>query len=495
MPANLSSIGFDIAVRSSQQTARRRGTSERFSLFVLGDFTGRASRGCVEPMDPRRLRRVDLDTFSGVIKQLGASLRLSEAAFPGGTLELAFSSMDDWHPDQLLARIPWLAELASARHLLLNPATAEQGRVALAACLGGRMRDEESVKKLDPPESDEDTFARLLGNPPPEKKAAVSSSPLNDFIKQAIAPHVSAEPAAWQAGALAAVEMELHERLRKILHHPGFQALEATWRGVEMLVTRIVSDDEISLFILDVSLAELEADLVSAPQESALLRMLSDRNAGLLVGNFTFGQTAEDLRTLAGMAELADQLATAFVASAAPALVGCDSFAEHPDPDDWTSAPAEDAASVWSALRDSPHATRAGLAAPRFLMRLPYGKAGNPVESFPFEEMSAELQHEAFLWGASSIAVACTLIDAIQSGDTDLAEFAGGEIGGMPVHLFTEDGEKVAKSFAEAWLTDRAAERLFRAGVIPVMAVKNSDTLCIDHLCSISASPCAISWV
>jgi type VI secretion system protein ImpC len=493
MPANLSSTGFDMSVRSSQQPARRRGAGECFPLIVLGDFTGRASRGCVEPIDPRRLRRVDMDTFAGVFAQLGASLRLSDAVFPGGALELAFGSMDDWHPDQLLARVPWLADLAGARRLLLSPTTAEQGRAALEACLGGvAIEETETTADRAEPESDEEAFARLLGNPLPEKKAVASSSSLNDFIKQAIAQHVSAEPAAWQAGALAAVEMELHERLRAILHHPDFQELEAAWRGAEMLVSRIVSHEEISLCVLDVSLAELQADLASVPQESALFRLLRDRAPGLLVGNFAFGQAEADLQALAGMAELAAGLSTAFVASASPALVGCDSFAIHPDPDDWTCDLAEDAASVWAALRDSPHAPHVGLTAPRFLMRLPYGRVGHPIDTFPFEEVTAAPVHEAYLWGHASILVACTLIDAIQSGDTDLAEFVGGEIGEMPVHLFIEDGEKVAKSFAEAWLTHRAAERLLRAGVIPVLPVKNSDVIHLDHLCSISAAPTAL---
>jgi len=486
--------GQRISIHEWELKPARREAGERFPLIVLGDFSGRASRSVVEPLDQRRLRPVDLDTFAGVFAQLEASLRLNDAVLPGGMLELAFESMDDWHPDTLLARVPWLADLAGARRLLLSPATAEQGRADLEACLSRvAIESSEETVARDEPESDEDTFARLLGKTSPEEKTAASSSPLNEFIKQTVSPHVSATPAAWQAGALAAVEMELQKRLRFILHHPEFQALEAAWRGAEMLVTRIVSQEEISLFMLDVSLTELRADLATAPQESALFRLLRDRNPGLLVGNFTFGQTSEDLRTLAGLTDVAEGLSTAFVASAAPRLVGCDSFANHPDPDDWTCDLAEDFAAVWAALRESPHAYRVGLTAPRVLMRLPYGKVGNPIDAFPLEEMTQDPVHEAYLWGHSSILVACTLIDAIQSGDTNLAEFLGGEIGEMPIHLFIEDGEKVAKSFAEAWLTDRAAERLLRSGITPIRAVKNGDSVRIGRPQSISSNPTGLA--
>ncbi len=495
MPSNFSSIGFDLAVRSSSKQPRRLEAGERFTVVVLGDFSGRTSRGVMEPLHPNRLRQVDVDTYARVFAQVGARLQLSGAAFPGGTLELAFASMGDWHPDRLLAQIPWLACLIEARALLLNPATAERGRAALEACLGqAKAVPTESPATAAAPETDEDTFARLMGGDLPPRTVPAPASGLNALIQQAIAPHVTAAPAAWQSGALAAAEMELIHRLRSILQHPDFQALEAAWRGVDMLIHRIESDEEISLLVLDASLAELQADLAAQPQaeECVLFRLLRDRHPGLLVGNFTFSETAEDLRTLGVLAQVAAGLSAALVASAAPALVGCDSFARHPDPDDWTFGLNEEAASVWAALREARQASHVGLTSPRFLARLPYGKVGNPIDTFTFEELPADPPHEAFLWGHSGILIACSVIDAIQSGDTHLAEFTGGEIGEMPIHLFTEDGEKVVKCHAEAWLTDRALERILRAGVIPVAPIKNTDTIRLNHLCSVARTPTAL---
>ncbi len=496
MPSNFSSIGFEMAVRPGQQRrAGQRAADEPFTLVVMADFTGRASRGVVEPLHPSRLRTIDVDTLARVLAQFGTRLQLSGATFPGGTLELEMTSMDDWHPDSLLAKIPWLAELMAVSRLLRNPATADQGRAALAACIGrAHSEPTESPATAAAPESDEDTFARLMGGALPAKQATAPASPLNAFIQQAIAPHVTAAPAAWLAGAQAAVAMELHSRLRAILHHPDFQALEAAWHSVDMLVRRIESHDEIRLLVLDASMAELQADLAAQPQaeECVLFRLLRDRQPGLLVGNFTFGRTADDLRTLGSLAEVAASLSAAFVASATPALVGCDSLAQHPDPDDWTFSLPEDAAAAWKALRNSPHAAHVGLTAPRFMSRLPYGKVGHPIDTLAFEELPADPAHEAFLWGHSSVLIACAVIDAIQAGDTHLAEFTGGEIGELTIHPYTEDGEKVVKSFAEAWLSDRAEERLLRAGMIPVVPVKNSDTIRMNHLSSIAQESIAL---
>ena len=243
------------------------------------------------------------------------------------------------------------------------------------------------------------------------------------------------------------------------------------------------------------SLAELQADLAPGQAEqSALFRLLRDRNSKLIIGNYTFGQTAADLSTLGKLAEIAARLSSPFVASAAPQLMGCDSFALHPDPDDWKLKLPADLAELWETLRKSPHAGNVGLAAPRFMMRQPYGKAGDPIESLPFEELPGKPTHESFLWGHPAVLVACAAIDAFQSGDTELVEFTGGEIGDLPVYKFNDDGEIAVKPYAEAWITDRAVSRMLDRGVMPVVSVKNQNAIRLNHLRAIARESIALSF-
>lgn len=502
MPTKLSSASFDFAVRPGQQPqAAERDQQERFNVVVLGDFTGRTNRGVVESLAPRKLRNVDVDNCARVFEQLGATLKLTGPGMPDGVVELTFAALDDFHPDKLLGQIPSLAKLAEARRLVLNPSTAEQGKVVLQTLLGAvaapPTSQPPSAATPPAPESDNDTMSRLLGGtPPPSVKSPAPSSQVEQFIRQIVAPHISPAPGGWQSGALAAAEMELTSRLNAILHHPDFQALEAAWRGVDMLVRRIDSSEEIGVQVLDASPAELEADLAAQEQveASALFRLLRDRRPRLLAGNFTFGQTPADVRTLGKLAEIAARLSVPFVATAAPQLVGCDCFGAHPDPDDWKMKLPADVAELWQTLRQSSHAGHVGLAAPRFMMRQPYGKAGDPIESFPFEELSGEPQHESFLWGPSAVLCACAAIDAIQAGDPDLDEFTGGEISELPVHKSTNDGEVVVKPYAEAWLTDRAVDRMVNCGVIPVVSVKNQNAIRLNHLCSIANGSVALRF-
>lgn len=502
MTTKLSSASFEMDIRPGPKPQpTEHGLEGRFNIVVLGDFTGRASRNVVEPLAARKLLNIDTDNFARVFTQLGTKLKLTGTAISDGTIELPFNSLEDFHPDTLLTKVATLAKLNEARHMLLEPSTAEQGKAALQRYLGAAVSGTaaQSASTTPPtPESDNDTMARLLGGTPPtSKQSPAPASPVQQFIRQVVAPHVSPSPGAWQTGAIAAAEMELTNRLNAVLHHPDFQALEAAWRGVDMLVRRIESSEEIGLFVLDVSLSELQADLASHEQteRSVLFRLLRDRKPRLIVGNYTFGQNAADLRTLGQLAEIATRLPTPFVASAAAQLVGCDSFTRHPDPDDWKLKLTEDVAAIWETLRQSPAANHVGLAAPRFLLRQPYGKAGDPIENFSFEELPANAAHESFLWGHSAILCACVAIDAIQAGDTGLTEFTGGEISELPVHKFIEDGEVVVKPYAEAWLTDRAVARVLDRGIMPVVPVKNQNTIRLNHLRSIAGESMSVQFL
>jgi type VI secretion system protein ImpC len=497
VPTKLSSFGFDLNVDPGRESQRaKRDPHRRVNLIVMGDLTGRASRGIIELLPLRKLLNVDVDNFARVFARLGAKLKLTGREIPDGVVELGFGSLDDFHPDQLLTRVPLLAKLVEARRLLLSPTTAERGKTALQECLGAINAPAEPFAGAAEPasESTDETMARLLGGALPEKKSAPPTSQLDQFIRQVIAPHISAAPEAWQTRAVAAAEMELSNRLNAILHHADFQKLEAAWRGVDLLVRRIESSEEIGLLVLDVSLAELHADLAAQDQaeQSTLFRLLRDMEPKLIVGNYTFGQTADGLCTLGKLAEIATRLSAAFVATAAPELVSCDSFAVHPDPDDWKQKLPADVSEIWDSLRRSPNAPYVGLAAPRFMLRQPYGKAGDPIETFTFEELPGQPPHEAFLWGHPGLLCACAAIDAIQSGDTGLADCTGGQFGDLPVHRFTEGSEKAVQPYAEAWLTDRAADRLVQHGVIPIIGAKNENVIRLNHLCSIANGPVAL---
>src|SRR5207302_3573990 len=94
----------------------------------------------------------------------------------------------------------------------------------------------------------------------------------------------------------------------------------------------------------------------------------------VLAGSYTFDLSAEDLALLARMAAVARHAGAPFLVAASPRVMGCESLAETPEPRNWKPHADVDGEAAWLALRRLPQANWLGLALPRILLRLPYGK-------------------------------------------------------------------------------------------------------------------------
>src|SRR5262249_14300924 len=155
---------------------------------------------------------------------------------------------------------------------------------------------------------------------------------------------------------------------------------------LDFLVRRLETDGQFRLYVLDVTKDELAADLGAADslEAAAIYRLLVEPSVGtaggqpwaVLVGHYTFGPARDDVELLGWLGQLARRAGAPFLAAASSRVLSCASLARTPDPDDW-QAPAD--AETWEALRGAPEARYLGLALPRFLLRLPYGKQTRPA--------------------------------------------------------------------------------------------------------------------
>src|SRR5262245_39542486 len=95
-----------------RQTPEHREASESeepasgpFCIVLLGDFSGRASRGVVEgsrEIGSRRAIRVDRDSVDAVIAKLSPEIRLTTPGTSGGApITVRLRDLDDLHPDKL----------------------------------------------------------------------------------------------------------------------------------------------------------------------------------------------------------------------------------------------------------------------------------------------------------------------------------------------------------------------------------------------------------
>jgi type VI secretion system protein ImpC len=402
-----------------------------FRILILGDFSGRANRGLHASLGGRRPLPIDLDNFEEVMEAMQTSLRL-----PGANPR--FRELDDFHPDHLHRRLELFQKLADAKYQPPAP-TEPPAPVPSGASL------------LD----------SLLGEASPAPTpSAEEGGDLTEFIRKALAPHLEERVDPGKKEWAARIQAATGEQMRALLHHPHFQAMEAAWRAVWMLVHGL--GDEVKIYLIDATLDELLADpaglekLLTGPREPW----------ALLVGNFVFGETESDALRLHALGRLARAAGAPFLAEAQPP--SGDPAPEH-----------------WRQLRQSPVARFIGLAVPRFLVRLPYGKTTSPVESFVFEEMKGSV-HGEYLWGNPAFCCAYLLGQSFRSEGWDLRPGSQRQVTGLPLHVYQSEWGPENKPCAEILLSEKDAAFIMQCGYMPLASMKDQDSALLVRFQSIA---------
>jgi type VI secretion system protein ImpC len=480
-----------------------------FPIGVLGDFSGRASGPVPEAgvkLAGRKPLRVDRDNFDEVMARLNVELHLPVAGEENARVSLRFKELDDFLPDRIFAQAAVFQQLKETRRKLNNPRTFEAAAAELLA-----PSTAEPTPTSPPPaaafDADGDLLSQILGEPLANAPGpARVDDPWKALTREIVAPYVVSRTDPRQPELVATVDDATGRLMRKILHHPDFQALEAAWRGLFFLVRRLDTDSRLTVSLIDISKDELAADLSSAedPRATGFYKLLVEPTVGtpggkpwaILALDATFAPTEEDVATLGRLATMARLAGAPILAAASPRAAGCDSFAETPDPDDWRRPVSAEERDAWVALRHQDDARYLGLALPRFLLRLPYGKQDSPVESFAFEEITPESRHEDYLWGNPAFALAELLGRSYLDSGWNLRPGRIDQIDGLPVHIRRFDGDAEAKPCAEANLSHRAAETLIDLGLIPVLSVQNADSVRVASFLSVAepATPLAGRW-
>lgn len=485
----------------------RRETGAPLRILIMADLSGRDHR---EPsadrfdLADRPLLPVDVDHFDTVMARFSPKLSLP-LGLNDVTLTLGFSQLDDFHPDALYQRLNLFQALRRCRTRLLNPASFDQAVAELSPTLPHDL-----LAQSDPtvaPESEAALLERLLGRapatPPLRRATDPHATAIQTLLQTVVQPHIvhtdSRQPA-W----VAAVDTAISEQMRAILHHPAFQRLEATWRGVHDVVANLDSA-AVCVFLLDVTKQELLHDLRAADgklQATQIYTRLMDRDVrtqgsepwSLLVGDYYFGAGAEDIALLAELGSLAIHAGSPFLAAAEPSIVGCDTVAHLVDPAQWAVLPAA-AEQNWRLLRASAVAPWLGLALPRVLLRLPYSRKADPIESFVFEEMPTGRDPDAYLWG-NPVFICVRLITAAfmeSSWDFSLGDVLDAE--DLPMHIYQEIGERVMQPVTEVLLGERVMNALLEQGIMPLLGYRQHNVVRLARFQSLADPPVALAGV
>ncbi|MGA2441367.1 MAG: type VI secretion system contractile sheath large subunit [Tepidisphaeraceae bacterium] len=290
---------------------------------------------------------------------------------------------------------------------------------------------------------------------------------------------------------ISQIDAKLSEQLNQILHHPDFQKLEGTWRGLAHLVNNTETDETLKIRVLNIPKVELGKTIKNFKgtkwDQSPLFKKIYEEEYGqaggapygCLIGDYQFDHSPPDVEILTGIAQIGAAAHTPFMAAAAPTLMNMDSWQELSNPRDLTKIFQSAEYAPWRTLRDSEDSRYLGLTMPRFLSRLPYGAKTNPVEEFAFEEDTASADHSKYIWSNAAYAMGVNINRSFKMYGW-CARIRGAESGGMveglPCHTFpTTDGGVDMKCPTEIAISDRREAELAKNGMIPLLHWKNTD--------------------
>jgi type VI secretion system protein ImpC len=314
---------------------------------------------------------------------------------------------------------------------------------------------------------------------------------IKEFIGQVIQGEVtvSKDTEAMINARIAQIDHLISLQLNEILHHPSFQKLEGSWRGLKYLLDNTETSTMLKIRVLNVSKKELLKDLQRAAEfdQSATFKKIYEDEYGVfggepfgaLIGDYEFSKHPEDIELLDRMSHVAAGAHAPFLTAAGPELMNLDSYTNLGTPRDIAKIFDSTEFAKWKSFRESEDSRYVGLALPHILMRLPYGRDTKPVDGFNYEEAVDGTDHSKYLWGNAAYALGTRLTNAFALYGWCAAirgVEGGGLVEGLPAHTFrTDEGDVALKCPTEIAITDRREKELADNGFIPLVHCKGTD--------------------
>jgi type VI secretion system protein ImpC len=288
---------------------------------------------------------------------------------------------------------------------------------------------------------------------------------------------------------IAQIDHLISIQLNEVLHHPAFQKLEGSWRGLRHMVFNSSTSAMMKIRVMNVTKKELLRDLQRAPEfdQSALFKKVYEEEYGVfggapfgaLIGDYEFGKHPEDVELLERISQTAAAAHAPFFASAGADLFNLESYTKLDAPRDLAKVFDSTEYAKWKSFRQSEDSRYVGLCLPRTLGRLPYGKETKPVEGFMYEEGVDGTDHNKYLWMNAAYSMGIQLAQSFNTYGMCVAirgVEGGGLVEGLPVHNFyTDEGDVVMKCPTETPITDRREKELADLGFVPLVHCKGTD--------------------
>ena len=501
---NTGAIPFEFGqkTKDSRVPAANRPPGKNFNMLIIGNFLGNNP-----DLANNKPIKIDRDNLEEVMAKLQPSLSL-----PIGdnqkTVDISFSDLDEFHPDYLYQHIELFSEFRALRRKLNKDSSFE----AAAKKMDQWISVATETKANNPPPPQETSGSPPSANLPAEglldsilgdgtHSSSESTSTeadklVSSLIQDAVGAYATPAPNPQKQHYIDALDQTISSTMAALLHHPEFQALEAAWRGLDMMTRRVETDSQLTLRMLSQSKKDLLIDLAEhqdATQshfsklvyDAAILPTNDDRWS-TVVGLYEFSDTKSDALMLGILAKVMANADTPFIAAGNPSLVNCTSYFYQQDAADWQQNYQEGFKATWDTVRGLPESEYISLASPRFLIRYPYGKKSQRIEAFDLEETGEDFNAEHFLWCNGAVAHAIGLCQGFSEQHWKMSPGTINQLDRLPLAFYNDDGEQAQIPTAEIFLSESAFETLANGGLAPLISLKGSDHLQLGPLISIN---------
>src|SRR5690242_11031204 len=136
--------------------------------------------------------------------------------------------------------------------------------------------------------------------------------------------------------AIEAIDEKLSKQLSAIMHHPDFQKLEGSWRGLNHLVKNSETGATLKIRVMNLSKKELHKDLTKAVEfdQSQIFKKIYETEFGTpggepygtLIGDYEWTNHPEDVEALSLMSNVAAAAFAPFISASSPKMLGLDNW-------------------------------------------------------------------------------------------------------------------------------------------------------------------------
>ncbi len=314
---------------------------------------------------------------------------------------------------------------------------------------------------------------------------------IKEFVQQVLQGQmtVSRDTEAMINARIAQIDHLISIQLNEVMHHPSFQKLEGSWRGLKYMMDQSETSEMLKIKVLNVSKKDLLRDLQRASEfdQSAMFKKVYEEEFGVfggapfaaLVGDYEFGKHPEDIELLERVSNVAAAAHAPFLTAASNELFNLESFTSLDQPRDLGKIFDTTEYAKWKSFRATEDSRYIGMCLPRILGRLPYGPDTKPVEAFNYQEGVDGTEHNKYLWSNAAYALGARLTNSFAKHHWCAAirgVEGGGLVDGLAVHNFrTDDGDVAMKCPTEVPITDRREKELADLGFIPLVHCKGTD--------------------